>query len=178
MGCWDEPRLAGSPVPTLNKKDSHRPVAAGETLRRLTATALLATISEDLTRHLRPSQLGGPHAAVKPSSTPKTQRRGTMLLDHGLRRVHRLASYCELCCSNDSFALFGPERIPSKRVVQQDDLLGPLLFALGLHGAMSEGGAFAEAIDSPVDMAASLTTEPSARQRRLPSLWVILRRPA
>ena len=90
----------------------------------------------------------------------------------------RKARYCELCCSNDSLVLFGPERIPSKRVVQQGDLLGPLLFALGLHGATSEGGAFVEAINSPVDMSALLTTEPSARQRRLPSLWIILRRPA
>ena len=32
--------------------------------------------------------------------------------------------------------------------------VGPLLFALGLHGAISEGRAYAEAINCPADVAA------------------------
>ena len=39
-----------------------------------------------------------------------------------------LARYSDLCCSNDNFVLFSPEKIPSKSEVQQGDPSGPLLF--------------------------------------------------
>ena len=51
--------IASASLTALKKKDaSHRPMAVGETLRRLTAKALLATLSEDMTRYLHPLQLG------------------------------------------------------------------------------------------------------------------------
>ena len=97
---------------------------------------------------------------------PKTQQpRRAVPLDHGpgeriqpdrefLLLAEGLESTASLCYSSDSFVLFGTEGIPSKRDVQEGDLLGPTLFALGIHGAISEERAEAAAINCPVDIAA------------------------
>ena len=76
----------------LRKKDgSHRPVAVGETLRRLTAKVLLAIVSEHTTA-LRPAQLGFGtksdceaiiHAIRRWGRKPQ-QGRKTVLLDDGV----------------------------------------------------------------------------------------------
>ena len=63
---------------------------------------------------------------------------------HSIRRRLR-ARYGDLCHTIDSIIWFGPENIPSN---------GLLLFALGFHGAISEGLAHAEVAGSPVDVAA------------------------
>ena len=59
------PLSPGLPLLSLGalkwKNGSHRPVAVGGTLRRLTTKALLATVSQDMARYL-------PGTAVKPSS--------------------------------------------------------------------------------------------------------------
>ena len=48
------PSIASASLAALEKKDGdHWPVAAGETLRRLPSKALVATVSEDMTRYNR-----------------------------------------------------------------------------------------------------------------------------
>ena len=46
------------------------------------------------------------------------------------RAAPGLARYSNVCRMNDSFVLFGPQKIPSWRLAQQGDALGPFL-ALG-----------------------------------------------
>ena len=133
----------------LTKEDgSHRPLAVGDTLQRLKAKALLATVSEDMTRALRPSQLElGTATGLEATVHVIGPRRRTMPSNHGLgERVQpdrqvplcevrlvapALARYCDFCHSNHGFVL-------------ECDRLRPLHFALGLHGLISEGRAFAE----------------------------------
>ena len=53
------------------EEGQHRPVAVGETLRRLAVEALLATVAKDTTVCLQPSQLGfGTQNGCQPSYTP------------------------------------------------------------------------------------------------------------
>ena len=150
----------------LKKEDgSHRPVAVGDTLRRLTAKALLATVSEEVTRYLGPTQLGfGTIRWLQKNDNNEKRCLLTMDMENAcnlidwscflreIRRKQDLARYCDLCYSNDGFVLFGPEKIPSKSKVQQGDVPGPLPFALGFDKAISEGPAQAEASNSPLDM--------------------------
>ena len=69
--------IASASLTALKNKDaSHRLVAGGETLRRLTANAVLTAVFEDMTRHLRPSQLRSGTKAVRPSSTPSDDGSG------------------------------------------------------------------------------------------------------
>ena len=122
----------------------------GDTLRCLVAKALLSTVSDDLTQHLRTK-------AVRPSSHSVTRwmlrhsgdadrcllavdlQKAFNEIDHScfLRRIRRVApgltGFCDLWYSNDNFVLFHPERIPTQRGVQQSDPLRPLLVSLGLN---------------------------------------------
>ena len=126
----------------------------GDTLCCLVAKALLSTVSDDLTQHLRPSHWAKP---VRPSSHSVTRwmlrhsgdadrcllavdlQKAFNEIDHSsfLRRIRRVApgltGFCDLWYSNDNFVLFHPERIPTQRGVQQSDPSRPLLVSLGLN---------------------------------------------
>ena len=71
--------------------------------------------------------------------TPSTRIDRSCFLRDVLGHTPGLARYGDLCCTYDSFVLFGAEKIPSRRWVQQEDHFGPSLFALGLRGVVSEG---------------------------------------
>ena len=153
-------------------------MAVEETLRRLTAKALLATVSEDMTRYFRPTPLeywrthsceAIVHAIrrwLQKHNNDEARCLLTVDLENAFNQIDRscflpevrraelgAARHSDQCYSNDSFVSFGLEKIPSQREVQQGDPLGPLLFALGPHGAISEGRARAGAVDSPFDKA-------------------------
>ena len=68
---------ASASLAALKKGVGHHPVAVGETL------ALLATVSEDMSRHFRTMQLGDQkwlwsHRPRHPTMAPETQRRKVM----------------------------------------------------------------------------------------------------
>ena len=116
--------IASASLTALKKTDgSHRPVAVGETLRRLIAKALLAAASEDATPYHRPTRLGlgtnnGCEAIVHAvrrwlRKRDNDEKRCVMTVDF-LSEIRRetpgLARYCHLCYLNDSFVLLGPEQ--------------------------------------------------------------------
>ena len=132
---------------------SFRAVVRYIPLRQLTAKAFLATVSEGTTGYLRPTQLGlgtenGCEAVVH-----ALQKHDGIDGFSFLREIRRVAlgfaRYCDLCYSSDSFF---PERSPRKSGVQHIDPSGPLLFALGVEGATSEGRTQAETTRSPLDL--------------------------
>ena len=102
----------------------HRRVAVGETLRRLTAKAILVTVSDDTSAQRSwgssmPSDVG-----VKNHNNHEERCLLTMDLENAFSQIDRscflhevrrippdFAMYCDLCHSNDSFVLFGPENI-------------------------------------------------------------------
>ena len=139
--------IASASLTAFPKKDgSHWRVAVGETLRRLTAKALLAIVADD-TGYVRPAQMGSePRTAVKPSPTraretrqwtrsgasgPRTWRLSPRLAgpvffgrsDEGRQACHLL----RLVILEQQPCLFRPRKDP-------ESPLGPLLFALGLNG--------------------------------------------
>ena len=84
--------LASASLAPLNKKDnSHRPVAVGETLRRLTAKALWAAVSVD-TCTVSPSNGGTENGCeatvhtIRKLALVTRQWRQTMPPDHGFGR--------------------------------------------------------------------------------------------
>ena len=116
--------MARGSLTALKRKDGgHRPVAVGETLLHLTAKALLATVSEDVTRYLRPTQLGlGTKNCWEPTvHTIKRWLRKhdnddkrsilTMDFENGRRPdrpVNPTNGAGPGCCSNDIFSLLDP----------------------------------------------------------------------
>ena len=111
---------------TARKKDgSHQPVAVGETLRRLIAKALLAAVSEDMTRYLRHDCGSEPRAAVKPPTVHAIRRwlrkhdndgklcLLTVDLESAFDQIDRCFFLQEIrrVAPSNTFVLFGPEHI-------------------------------------------------------------------
>ena len=156
------PVVYGANLIALRKKDGGiRPIAVGETFRRLAAKCALAQVRESMVSHLSPLQVGfgvpgGAEAAVHAARS---------ILQHGgqddvmlkvdfanaFNSIHRshvyavvrrlcpqLANFVCQCYSSASFLAFGDDTISSEEGLQQGDPLAPLLFCLGIHEELQQ----------------------------------------
>ncbi|XP_021957065.1 uncharacterized protein LOC110853130 [Folsomia candida] len=152
------PILYGASLTALRKKTGGiRPIAVGNTWRRLAAKVILAKITPQLIDHFSPHQLGvgikggaetGAHAARVyynyPHHTPKAflkidfrnafneVRRDTLL--HTVRdNFPSIFPFVSQCYANPSSLFFGTTSLPSLLGCHQGDPLGPSLFSLVIH---------------------------------------------
>ena len=150
---------AGASLVALPKKDGGlRPVAVGETLRRLVGKCLCHEVSDAARASLAPLQVGvavpgGTEATVHAARQWWTRNLGSRdkvfvkldlsnafnCLDRQalLQAVHEefpgLAPWADWCYARPSFLYLGRQRLRSECGVQQGDPLGPLFFALALQ---------------------------------------------
>lgn len=154
------PILFGGRLIALNKKSGGiRPIAVGNTLRRLTAKCANTFATAKLAPVLSPRQIGvgvagGCEAAVHAvrrfvagaqqgdivvkldfSNAFNSIRRDVMLqavFDY----APELYKFCSLAYSRESFLKFGSFVVSSQEGVQQGDPLGPLLFCISIHNIL------------------------------------------
>jgi hypothetical protein len=153
------PFIAGAPLMALVKRDGGlRPIAIGETIRRLVSKCCCEATIEDAKIIFGPLQVGvatqgGAEAsihAVRRLATEFGDDPGKIMLkvdfanafnvvdrSEMLARVHGqlpgLYRWVEYCYSQPAFLFFGSCVLLSMAGVQQGDPLGPLLFSLVLH---------------------------------------------
>jgi hypothetical protein len=153
------PAIAGAALHAIAKGEGDvRPIAVGETLRRLASRCLCASTKEDATQYLRPLQAGvacplGTEAAFRAvdqyarrhanSSTKvvlkidfanafNTVDRETFLRACNLH-APSAARWSWWCYSQPTTLYYGDTVLQSSAGVQQGDNLGPLLFSLALQ---------------------------------------------
>ena len=152
------PILFGASLCALEKKGGGiRPIAVGNTIRRVAGKVISTNMQQDLGNYLRPVQLGygtkaGCEAAIhsvrqymqEENSSARVILKGDYTNAFNsvhrhciLREVHRTAPkayhYALQAYGQQSTLFFGEYRISSARGVQQGDPLGPLFFSLGIH---------------------------------------------
>ena len=143
-------------LPNRDVADGHRPVAIGETIRRIIGKAAVKAHGHDIRAYTEPTQLGvgskgGAETAIHTTrqwfgrhKDSTSQVLLTMDLSNafvgrtpvrlGMRRVAPdLAPWADLCYAAPSYVLFGDAVISSERGVQQGDPLGPSAFALAIN---------------------------------------------
>lgn len=152
--------FAGASLIALPKpRGGLRPIAIGETLRRLTAKCLMAEVRQQARDHLWPAQVGvavpsGAEVAVHTTRAwveRHAQQANQVLLKLDFKnafnevsrqavldRVHdqfpALARWTTWCYHKTSSLYFGGTTVlPSAAGVQQGDPLGPLLFAVAIQ---------------------------------------------
>ena len=151
--------LCGATLVTLKKKDgAHRPVAVGDTWRRLVAKALCRRYARELKKYSEPVQLGvgtkaGCEAIVHTTRqwlgrnrTAKDKVFVKMDLSNAFNAVGRsavlaavrriipgVAPWADFCYNHESLLWLDSRRLSSARGVQQGDPLGPAFFALAIH---------------------------------------------
>jgi len=156
------PHIAGAALHALPKRGGDvRPIAVGETLRRLASKCLCQAVREPAQQWLSPLQLGvtvslGAEAAVHTARHCFHRNSGhankaflTIDFENAFNSVDRAAMlrevrlrlpglppYAEWCYGHHSRLLFEGEPLTSEAGVQQGDPLGPLLFALALQLAL------------------------------------------
>lgn len=151
--------LAGAPLVALTKpKGGIRPIAIGETLRRLVSKLCCLRIAATAHNSLSPHQIGVAtkggieaaihsvrHLALSHGNDPSKvllkvdfsnafnvmDRR--VILEEVLFHCPQLYQWVQYCYSSPSILLYGNHQLHSSCGVQQGDPLGPLLFSLGLH---------------------------------------------
>ncbi len=152
------PHLCGATlIPIRKKSGGLRPIAIGETLRRLTSKCLAFSARISARSRFLPSQLGVGvkggceaiiHSVSRHFSSAPTDKCWTLLLDfsnafnsvdrghmfHEFRKhIPSLSPWMEACYSCQPNLLMGNHSILSCCGVQQGDPLGPLGFALTLQ---------------------------------------------
>ena len=152
--------LCGASLAALPKPNGSglRPVAVGETWRRVVGKALATEAADDLRSHLEPLQLGvgskaGCEAIVHTVrqwlGRNKTDTRKVLasldlsnafncvdrsaFLQETRRVCPRLAPWVDFCYQNASHLLLGAGCLSSARGVQQGDPLGPAMFSLAIQ---------------------------------------------
>ena len=153
------PAIAGASLHALQKPDGDvRPIAVGETLRRLTSKCLCAVTKDEAAAYLRPLQVGvacslGAEAVIR--TIDQYSRRhadspGKLILKvdfaNAFNTINRepflracatvapaAAKWAWWCYAQTTTLLFNGAKINSETGVQQGDNLGPLLFALALQ---------------------------------------------
>ena len=143
-------------VPLPKKGDGVRPIAVGDTLRRLVAKCVLEGMIEEIVRFLVPLQVGVQVAnaaellARRVRLWAKHAPPGSALLQLDLKNAFNSVLRTTMLSSVQQFApallpfafacyhhptcLFGDGfTLQSTRGVQQGDVLGPALFALAIH---------------------------------------------
>ncbi len=153
------PIFFGASLCALAKKDGGvRPIAVGNTFRRLATKVGLKPLSAGLGQHLRPVQLGfgtsgGCEAAVHATHTylSQTQSKGVLLkidmrnafnsirrdvfLRVARERIPTLYPLLWQAYAKPSVLFFGETIIHSTTGIQQGDPVGPALFSLGVDSA-------------------------------------------
>ena len=159
------PYWFGASLIAFSKPDGGiRPIAIGNTLRRLTAKAAAYVVKGDSLSILFPHQLGVSvpggaeaivHAARSFCSSKRDSEEAELFLkidfenafnsirrDHLLRIIKvelpRLYPYLYQCYSKSSCLFFNGSPIHSAEGVQQGDPLGPLCFSMAIQGLISQ----------------------------------------
>ena len=158
------PHLAGASLTALPKKDgSVRPIAVGETLRRLTAKCLCAEHKEAALSYFFPLQIGvgqplGTEVGLQTACQWVERNRGNpkavfvkidfsnafntvdrqAFLDQCKEHFPGLFAWSSWCYAEPSNLLCGGRAISSESGVQQGDPLGPLLFSLASQPILAE----------------------------------------
>ena len=152
-----QPVLFGAAVTAFNKKEGGvRPIAVGETIRRLSSKCASRAVRTHFSTMFSPAQVGfgvsgGSEAAVHASrSFIKDANPGDVILKldfsnafNSMRRDHvadcffeeapEILPFYTLSYENDSILTFGDETLPSSEGFQQGDPLAVLGFCLGLN---------------------------------------------
>ncbi|KAL5489004.1 hypothetical protein EMCRGX_G018041 [Ephydatia muelleri] len=132
--------LAGSRLIALNKgKEGNppdvRPIAVGETLRRLTGKCICAILRDKIFSFFQPSQFGVACKAVfkvdMSNAFNMVSRQAVM--DQCATYFPELLPSVSWCYGSHTSLWHPMGQIRSQTGVQQDDPLGPMLFALVLH---------------------------------------------
>eukprot|EP00973_Karenia_brevis_P092549 12412956-Karenia_brevis.AAC.1 len=155
--------LCGASLAALPKPQGGlRPIAVGETWRRLISKMLMATISDDIHAYLEPLQVGvgtkgGAEAVVHVvrqwlgrKQTDSNRVLAMVDLSNAFNCVDRsavraavrrvvpsIAPWVDFCYTSASPLLLADNRLSSARGVQQGDPLGPALFALAIQEKIS-----------------------------------------
>ena len=153
------PFIAGAPLMALNKPDGGlRPIAIGETIRRLVSKCCCEATAEDCKVIFGPLQVGvatqgGAEAsihAVRRLASELGEDPGKIMLKVDFSNAFNMVDRSEMlaqvraklpgifrwvayCYSSPAHLFFGGVLLQSAAGVQQGDPLGPLLFSLVLH---------------------------------------------
>lgn len=157
------PYLYGASLCALSKKDGGvRPIAVGSVIRRLTAKLCCYAARQDMSKYLQPKQVGfgtakGCEAAIHATRSFALQHENTdtiivkldlknafncaerdTILKEVLDHVPRLYPFLYQCYSDTTNLYIKENLILSQVGAQQGDPLGPLIFCLAMHKAISD----------------------------------------